>query len=316
LKDLRIVFMGTPDFAQAILRRLIDTGRNVVGVFSQPDKPVGRHQTLEPTPVKKLAMEHGIPVCQPAKMKDGTALSMMRDFSPDLVVVAAYGRILPPDMLAVPRLGCVNIHGSLLPKYRGAAPIQWAVINGEEKTGVTAMYMAEGMDTGDMIMKLETPVGEDETSGELFERLAGLGADAIERTLAMFDEGSVPREKQDDSEATMAPMLNKGMAELDFSKPAKKIHDLVRGLEPWPVAYTFLDGKLLKVHEARKAEGYSGEAGALLDEKCFIVGCGDGAVELLQVQPEGRNRMSGEDFVRGKRLVAGTRLGAQAKDFI
>lgn len=303
---MRIVFMGTPDFAAAILERLISTGRNVVGVFSQPDKPVGRKQIIEPTPVKKLASEHGIPVFQPAKMKDGTALEMMKSLSPDIAVVAAYGRILPKELLDVPPLGCVNVHGSLLPKYRGAAPIQWSVINGDKITGVTTMYMAEGMDTGDMILKLETEIGEDETAGELFDRMAALGADSIEKTLELFDNGAVPRTPQDEAEATMAPMLKKEMGELDFGKYAEEIHNLVRGLCPWPVAFTYVDGKSVKIYKADRVEGYSGAPGELLDEKRFIVGCGDGAVELSIVQPEGKKQMSGGDFIRGKRLATGT----------
>lgn len=306
MKDMRIVFMGTPDFAAAILERLISTGRNVVGVFSQPDKPVGRKQIIEPTPVKKLASEHGIPVFQPAKMKDGTALEMMKSLSPDIAVVAAYGRILPKELLDVPPLGCVNVHGSLLPKYRGAAPIQWSVINGDKITGVTTMYMAEGMDTGDMILKLETEIGEDETAGELFDRMAALGADSIEKTLELFDNGAVPRTPQDEAEATMAPMLKKEMGELDFGKSAEEIHNLVRGLCPWPVAFTYVDGKSVKIYKADRVEGYSGEPGELLDEKRFIVGCNDGAVELSIVQPEGKKQMSGGDFIRGKRLATGT----------
>ena len=290
MKDMRIVFMGTPDFAAAILERLISTGRNVVGVFSQPDKPVGRKQIIEPTPVKKLASEHGIPVFQPVKMKDGTALEMMKSLSPDIAVVAAYGRILPKELLDVPPLGCVNVHGSLLPKYRGAAPIQWSVINGDKITGVTTMYMAEGMDTGDMILKLETEIGEDETAGELFDRMAALGADSIEKTLELFDNGAVPRTPQSEAEATMAPMLKKEMGELDFGKSAEEIHNLVRGLCPWPVAFTYVDGKSVKIYKADRVEGYSGAPGELLDEKRFIVGCRDGAVELSIVQPEGKSR--------------------------
>lgn len=306
MKDMRIVFMGTPDFAAAILERLISTGRNVVGVFSQPDKPVGRKQIIEPTPVKKLASEHGIPVFQPAKMKDGTALEMMKSLSPDIAVVAAYGRILPKELLDVPPLGCVNVHGSLLPKYRGAAPIQWSVINGDKITGVTTMYMAEGMDTGDMILKLETEIGEDETAGELFDRMAALGADSIEKTLELFDNGAVPRIPQNEAEATMAPMLKKEMGELDFGKSAEEIHNLVRGLCPWPVAFTYVDGKSVKIYKADRVEGYSEAPGELLDEKRFIVGCNDGAVELSIVQPEGKKQMSGGDFIRGKRLEKGT----------
>ena len=232
MKDMRIVFMGTPDFAAAILERLVETGRNVVGVFSQPDKPVGRKQIVTPTATKVVAEKYGIPVFQPAKLRDGTALEIMKELSPDLTVVAAYGKILPKEILDVSPLGNVNVHGSLLPKYRGAAPIQWSVINGDEVTGVTTMYMAEGMDTGDMILKLETKIGEDETSGELFERLAKLGADSIEKTLELFDKGEVPREAQDESEATYAPMLKKEMGEIDFAKPAGEIKNLVRGMSP------------------------------------------------------------------------------------
>lgn len=309
MKDMRIVFMGTPDFAAAILKRLIDTGRNVVGAFSQPDKPVGRKQIIEPTPVKALAEANNIPVFQPAKLRDGTALQIMKELAPDLVVVAAYGKILPVDLLNVPPLGCVNIHGSLLPKYRGAAPIQWAVLNGEKTTGVTSMYMAEGMDTGDMIMKLETEIGEDETSGELFVKLAEIGADAIEKTLELFDSGAVVGEKQDDSKATLAPMLKKEEAEIDFTKSAAEIHNLVRGMNPWPVAFTFYEGKTIKVYEAKAAEGFSGSCGELLDKKRFVVGCKDGAIELLTVQPEGKNKMSGGDFICGRRLEKGVFFG-------
>lgn len=310
MKDMRIVFMGTPDFAAAVLERLITTGRNVVGVFSQPDKPVGRKQIITPTATKVVAEKYGIPVYQPAKLRDGTALAIMKELAPDLVVVAAYGKILPKDILDVPPLGNVNVHGSLLPKYRGAAPIQWSVINGDKVTGITTMYMAEGMDTGDMIEKFEIEIGEDETAGELFDRMASLGADAIEKTLELFDRDEpVPHEVQNDDEATIAPMLNKEMGELDFTKSPVEIHNLVRGLNPWPTAYTFLDGKTIKVHKANAVSGFSGEAGTLLDEKRFIVGCGDGAIELVSVQPEGKNAMSGGDFIRGRRLEKGTRFG-------
>ncbi len=309
MKDLRIVFMGTPDFAVAILKRLIDTGRNVVGVFSQPDKPVGRKQIIAPTPVKALALEHGIPVFQPAKLRDGEALKIMEELKPDLTVVAAYGKILPKDILDVAPLGNVNVHGSLLPKYRGAAPIQWSVLNGDKVTGVTTMYMAEGMDTGDMILKLETEIGENETAGELFDRLAELGGDSIEKTLELFDNGKVPRTVQNEEEATYAPMLKKEMAEIDFNKSAEEIHNLVRGMNPWPTAFTFFEGKTLKVHEAVAAEGFNGDPGELLDEKRFIVGCKENAIELITVQPEGKNKMSGADFIRGRRLQKGASFG-------
>ena len=309
MKDMRIVFMGTPDFAAAILKRLIDTDRNVVGVFSQPDKPVGRKQIIMPTATKALAMEHGIPVFQPAKLRDGEALKIMQELKPDLTVVAAYGKILPKDILDVAPLGNVNVHGSLLPKYRGSAPIQWSVINGDKVTGITTMYMAEGMDTGDMIMKFELPIGENETAGELFDRMAELGAESIEKTLELFDSGEVKGIPQNDEEATYAPMLKKEMGEIDFGKTAEEIRNLVRGLNPWPTAYTFLDGKTVKVHEAATAEGFCGSEGELLDGKRFIVGCKDGAVEFLTVQPEGKNKMSGADFIRGRRLEKGTAFG-------
>ncbi|MBR2042542.1 MAG: methionyl-tRNA formyltransferase [Oscillospiraceae bacterium] len=306
---MRIVFMGTPDFAAAILQRLIDTGRNVVGVFSQPDKPVGRKQIITPTATKVVAMEHNIPVFQPAKLRDGEALKIMQELKPDLTVVAAYGKILPKDILDVSPLGNVNVHGSLLPKYRGSAPIQWSVINGDEVTGITTMFMAEGMDTGDMIMKFELPIGEDETTGELFDRMAELGAESIEKTLELFDKGEVKAEPQNEEEATYAPMLKKEMGEIDFSKTAEEIHNLARGLNPWPMAYTFLDGKSIKIHAAKIAEGFSGAEGTLLDEKRFIVGCKNGAVEFITVQPEGKNKMSGADFIRGRRLEKGTVFG-------
>ena len=301
--------MGTPDFAEESLRALLEAGEDVTAVFTQPDKPRGRGMRESFSPVKALAAERGIPVYQPVTFKDGAATELLRTLAPELLVVVAYGRILPQAFLDVAKYGSINVHGSLLPKYRGAAPIQWSVINGDAVTGVTAMYMAEGMDTGDMILKLETEIGENETSGELFERLASLGADSIEKTLELFDEGSVPREPQNEAQATMAPMLKKEMGELDFTKSANEIHNLVRGLCPWPVAFTFVDGKSLKVYKADRAEGFCGEAGTLLDEKRFIVGCGDGAVELVTVQPEGKKQMSGGDFIRGKRLAKGTHIG-------
>ncbi|MBR2639751.1 MAG: methionyl-tRNA formyltransferase, partial [Oscillospiraceae bacterium] len=306
---MRIVFMGTPDFAAAILQRLIDTGRNVVGVFSQPDKPVGRKQIITPTATKVVAMEYNIPVFQPAKLRDGEALKIMQELKPDLTVVAAYGKILPKDILDVAPLGNVNVHGSLLPKYRGSAPIQWSVINGDKVTGITTMFMAEGMDTGDMIMKFELPIGEDETAGELFDRMAELGAESIEKTLELFDNGEVKAEPQAEEEATYAPMLKKEMGEIDFAKTAEEIHNLTRGLNPWPMAYTFLDGKSVKIHEAKVAEGFSGEEGTLLDEKRFVVGTKNGAIEFITVQPEGKNKMSGADFIRGRRLEKGTKFG-------
>lgn len=305
---MRIVFMGTPDFAVPCLKRLIDLGEEVVGVFTQPDKPKGRGYQTAPPPVKELALRCGLPVYQPAKMRDGEALAVLQELRPDLIVVVAYGKILPKEILDLPPLGCINVHGSLLPRYRGAGPIQWSVINGEAVTGVTTMYMDVGMDTGDMILKAETPIGEEETAGELFDRLCLIGADCLADTLALLKAGKAPRTPQDEAQATYAPMLTRELARLDFARPARELHNLVRGTSPWPTAHTAFRGKLLKVHRARVAEGFSGEPGVILDGKRLIVGCGEGALELLEVQQEGAKRMSAADFMNGKRVSAGEKF--------
>ena len=231
---MRIVFMGTPDFAVPCLQRILADGHEVPAEFTQPDKPVGRHAVLTPPPVKQLAQERGIPVYQPTKMRDGTVAAQLKELAPDCLVVVAYGRILPQAILDVPPKGCINIHGSLLPKYRGAAPIQWSVINGEKITGVTSMFMDAGMDTGDIIDTITTPIGENETAGELFDRLAPLGAELLSRTLRSIADGTVQRAPQNNAEATMAPMLEKAMGKLDFTRSAKELHDQIRGMNPWP----------------------------------------------------------------------------------
>lgn len=307
---MKIVFMGTPDFAVPCLQKLVDLGQDVVGVFTQPDKPKGRgHQMMEP-PVKALALALGLPVHQPEKLRDGEALRILRQLAPDLVVVVAYGKILPEDLLGIPKLGCVNVHGSLLPKYRGAGPIQWSVIEGETVTGVTSMFMAQGMDTGDMILKLQTAVGQDETAGELYDRLCVLGADCLADTIRLFESGQpVPREVQNDADATYAPMLNKEIALLDFAKPAAVLHNLVRGTNPWPVAHTLLRGEPLKVYKARVANGFAGAVGEILDARRMIIGCGEGALELLEVQAQGAKRIAATDFMNGKRIQKGEQVG-------
>lgn len=305
---MRIVFMGTPDFAVPCLARLLSDGHEIAGVFTQPDKPKGRGYKLTPPPVKELAAEHGLTVYQPAKMRDGEALSIMRELAPELVVVVAYGKILPKEILDIPLYGCVNVHGSLLPKYRGAAPIQWSVINGDETAGVTTMYMAEGLDTGDMILTRSTPIGENETSGELYERLAEMGADALSETVTLIAQGSASRTVQDDAQSSYAPMLTKELAKIDFSKPARTVHSLICGMNPWPAAHTLLDGKVLKVHRSRLAQG-SGVPGTVLDGKRLTVACGDGAVELTEIQAEGSRRMAAADYLRGHPVQNGTRLG-------
>ena len=304
---MRIVFMGTPDFAVPCLQRLLEDGHEVPAVFTQPDKPVGRHAVLTPPPVKQLALSHGIPVYQPTKMRDGTAAALLRELAPDCLVVVAYGRILPQEILDVPPRGCVNIHGSLLPRYRGAAPIQWSVIRGETVTGVTSMFMDAGMDTGDIIDTLTTPIGENETAGELFERLAPLGARLLSATLAAIADGTVTRRPQNDAEATMAPMLEKAMGRLDLTRPARELHNQVRGMNPWPGAFCTAGGKTLKIHETRVAAG-SGAPGTLLCADPVTVACGEGALQLVTVQPEGKPRMAAEAWLRGARLPQGARL--------
>ncbi len=304
---MRIVFMGTPDFAVPCLQRLLEDGHEVPAVFTQPDKPVGRHAVLTPPPVKQLALSHGIPVYQPTKMRDGTVAALLRELAPDCLVVVAYGRILPQEILDVPPRGCVNIHGSLLPRYRGAAPIQWSVIRGETVTGVTSMFMDAGMDTGDIIDTLTTPIGENETAGELFERLAPLGARLLSTTLAAIADGTVTRRPQNDAEATMAPMLEKAMGRLDLTRPARELHNQVRGMNPWPGAFCTAGGKTLKIHETRVAAG-SGVPGTLLCADPVTVACGEGALQLVTVQPEGKPRMAAEAWLRGARLPQGARL--------
>ncbi len=299
---MRVFFMGTPDFSSASLKALYDGGFEVAGVFTQPDKPVGRKQIMTPPPVKVLALEHGTPVYQPRKLRDGTALDIIREHEPDVIAVVAYGRILPKDILDYPRLGCINIHGSLLPKYRGAAPIQWAVLNGEKETGVTSMYMAEDLDSGDMIDRRVVPVPEDCTAGELFDILAPVGASLLVDTLRAIEAGNASRTPQDDSLVTFAPPLTKDMAPIDWNNDALAVVDHVRGLDPWPVATTDIDGVTVKVFKAA-AEDYSGDKGpgriVSADRKGIVVACEGGAVRITELQAPGGKRMSAADYLRG-----------------
>lgn len=297
---MRVIFMGTPDFSVGTLQALIDAGHEVVLAVTQPDKPKGRGKSMQFPPVKEAALEHGIEVYQPRRVREPECVEYLRSFDADIIVVVAFGQILPKEILEMPKYGCVNVHASLLPKYRGAAPIQWAVINGEKVSGVTTMRMDEGLDTGDMILKKETPIGENETYGELHDRLKEIGAEALVETIALIEQGKAPREKQDDSLSSYAPMLDKKIAKLDFNKPAQQLHNLIRGLSPWPVAHTTVGGKLLKVHRAVLSSG-KGEPGEVIDNKKFIVACKEGALELLEVQMEGGKRMKGEDFLRGRK---------------
>ena len=295
---MRIVFMGTPDFAVPCLKALIDDGNEIPAVFTQPDKPKGRGYAMTPPPVKVCALEHDIPVFQPNTLRDGEALGIMSELEPDMIVVVAYGKILPKEILELPRLGCVNVHASLLPEYRGAAPIQWAVLDGKKKTGVTAMLMDVGLDTGDMLMKAELEIGENETADELHDRLSELGAELIVRTVHSAQEGRLVREKQDDSRSTYASMLTKEMSVIDFRRPASEVHNKVRGLNSWPGASAVFGGKRIKIHRTL-VRSEKGEPGQVLSLEPLVVACGEGSVELKEVQPEGKKRMSAAAFVNG-----------------
>lgn len=306
---MRIIFMGTPDFAVPCLQRIIEAGHTVCGVFTQPDKPKGRGYTLMPPPVKVLAEESHIPVFQPKTLRTEEAVDQIKKLAADVIVVVAYGKILPKEILELPPFGCINVHASLLPKYRGAAPIQWAVLNGEKKTGVTTMFMAEGLDTGDMLMKSEIQIRPDETAGELHDELSDLGADLIVKTLHALEEGTLVRIPQDDNLSSYASMLDKSLCNIDWSKPAQQIHNQVRGLSPWPVAITRYQGKTLKIHKSKVVAG-TGEPGEWIPGKEFIVCCGNNtALELVIVQAEGGKRMAGTDFLRGHPAAPGTKLG-------
>lgn len=306
---MRIVFMGTPDFAVPSLQALIDAGHDVCAVYTQPDKPQGRKQILTAPPVKTLALEHDIPVFQPNTLKNEDEQARLRELAPEVIIVVAYGKLLPKAVLDIPPHGCINVHGSLLPRWRGAAPIQWAVIAGDEMAGVTTMQMAEGLDTGDMLLTYETKVGEKETAGELFDRLAQSGAELLTQTLVKLDE-ITPR-PQDDAQSCYAHMLDKQMAVIDWSKSAHEIDCLIRGLNPWPIALTTLSGERLKVFAAEKANG-NGEPGTVLEanpKKGLTVACGEGALRLTEIQLVGGKRMKATDFLRGHAIEVGTKLG-------
>ncbi len=309
---MKIVYMGTPDFAVLPLKALVEKGYDVVGVFTQPDKPVGRKAILTAPPVKTLAVENNIPVFQPNSLKNGEGVKILNELNPDVVIVVAYGKILPKDFLEFPTYGCINIHGSLLPKYRGAAPIQRCVLDGEKYAGVTSMQMDEGLDTGDMLLKTITEIGENETSGELFDRLAVMGADLLIETLVALEKGELKPEKQNDEESTYASMLDKTMSPVDWSKSAIEVHNHIRGMDPWPVAQTVLEGKNLKLFKSELVDNEgSGAPGTMkVTKKGLVVYCGDSKpVFIREVQYEGKKRMAAADFFRGHPVEDGTVLG-------
>ena len=304
---MKLVFMGTPDIAATALKALLDAGHEVTGVFTREDKPVGRKQLLTAPPVKQLAAARGIPVFQPKTLRDGAAEKTLRELAPELIVVVAYGRILPKEILSLPKYGCINLHVSLLPKYRGSAPIQWAVLNGDRETGVTIMQMDEGVDTGDIITVAPAEIGPEETSADVFEKVAALGARTLSDTVAAIGEGHISRTKQDPAGASLAPPLTKEMAPFDFAQDARALHNKIRGLYPWPVAQFTCAGVPVKVNRARAVEG-SGAPGEVLALKPLTVACGAGALELLELVPRGKRPMTGQEWAAGRRLKKGDRI--------
>lgn len=304
--------MGTPDFAVPCLQALIDNGENVQAVFTQPDKPKGRGYKMLPPPVKSLALTYNIPVYQPLSLKKGedaeNALNILKELSPDLIIVVAYGKILPKEILELPKYYCINVHASLLPRYRGAAPIQWCVLNGEKETGVTTMLMAEGLDTGDMLLKESVAIGDDETASELHDRLSAVGAELLIKTISAIKVGTITREKQEDSLSNYASMITKDMCPIDFSLPAQQVHNKIRGLSASPCAVTMLNGKRLKIFKSTMSDKkkYDLAAGTVVNEKDFTVVCGDGyTLTFTEVQSEGGKRMKVSDFLRGNHIEKG-----------
>ena len=309
-KDLRTVFMGTPDFALQTLQGLIDAGCNMVGVYTQPDRPKGRGKQLTAPPVKELALQYDIPVYQPVKLRQPEAVAELEALAPDLIVVVAYGQILPKSALDIPAHGCINVHASLLPKYRGAAPINKAIIDGETETGITTMYMDVGLDTGDMLIKKSLLIGPEETAGALHDRLASLGRETMEETLQQLCAGSLQREIQDDEQSTYASMMKKEDGRIDWSRSSLAIHNHVRGLDPWPGAYTSLNGELLKLARTSPDVTNGGKAGSVFsaDKNGVRIACGSGTLLVQELQLAGRKRLAAGDFLRGCSLETGTVL--------
>lgn len=307
---MNLVFMGTPDFAVPCLQKLIDNKFNISGVFTQPDKKVGRKQLLTPPQVKSLALKYDLPVFQPNTLKDGEALSIIEELNPDLIVVVAYGKILPKEILDYPKYGCINVHASLLPKYRGAAPIQWAVLNGESETGVCVMQMDEGLDTGDVLYTEKANIGIDETSEQLFERLSEIGADALIKAIDLIENGNADPVKQE-GESTYASMIDKSLCKIDWNKSAFEIHNKIRGLQSWPVALSVINGKEVKIHRSRLNDSNGKGAGIVVCSKNVLtVSCGDGkCIDILEVQPTGKKRMDIKSFLAGNKIEVDDILG-------
>ncbi len=309
--NIRTIFMGTPDFALYTLQGLIDFGVDLCAVYTQPDRPRGRGKKLAPPPVKELAAQHGIPVYQPLKLRDPVVVEELKALSPDLIVVVAYGQILPKSVLDIPQYGCINVHASLLPRYRGAAPINKAVVDGEQVTGVTTMLMDVGLDTGDMLVKRATEIGAEETAGELHDRLALLGREAMEETLQRLCDGTLRPEPQDDALSSYAALMKKEDGRIDWRQSSLAIHNLVRGLTPWPGAYTALQGETLKLGHTLPESGDEAVPGAIVatGPEGVRIACGDGTLLVRELQLPGKKRLSAADFLRGRTLPLGAILG-------
>lgn len=307
---MRVVFMGTPDFARTALEALIKAGHKIVLVVTQPDKPKGRSGKLQISDVKDCAIKNGIEVFQPAKIKEESSVSFLKGIDADIYVVAAFGQIISKEILDIPRYGCINIHASLLPKYRGAAPIQQAILDGEKVTGVTIQQMNTGVDTGDILLQRECVISEDETGGSLFDRLSILGADLVTEALDLIEKGKIIPKPQDESMATHCGKIKKDMGLIDWSWSAAKIERYIRGLNPWPSAYTYIDGRQLKIWKATVSD-QKGECATVLnvDKKSITIGCGEGSVRVLEVQLEGKKRMEMSAFLLGNRILEGDRIG-------
>lgn len=303
--------MGTPDFAVPCLQKLIDSDNEITAVFTQPDKKVGRKQILTPPPVKVLAEENNITVYQPDKMKSEETINLIKGINPDIIVVVAYGKILPKVILDIPEFGCINVHASLLPKYRGAAPIQWAVLNGDTETGVAVQQMNEGIDTGDLLLVKKTKIDINETSAELFDRLSLLGADALDETINMIENDSVKRTPQPDGDFGYAKMISREMSPIDWSKSAFEIHNQVRGLQTWPCADTVINGKKVKIHKTLLSELKGDGTGKIMNNKGVLtVTCGDGkCLDIVEIQPDGKKRMDIKSFLAGNTIEIGAVIG-------
>ncbi len=309
-QELRTVFMGTPDFALQTLQGLIDAGCNLIAVYTQPDRPKGRGKQLAAPPIKELALQYNIPVYQPLKLRQPEAVAELEALAPDLIVVVAYGQILPKSVLDIPRYGCINVHASLLPRYRGAAPINKAIIDGETETGITTMYMDVGLDTGDMLVKKTLSIGPQETAGELHDRLAVLGRETMAETLQQLCAGTLQRQVQDNDQSTYAAMMKTEDGRIDWNRPAVEVHNQIRGLDPWPGAYTSLDGELLKLARTSPEVTAGGNPGSIIsaDNNGVRIACSTGTLLVKELQLAGRKRLPAADFLRGCPLEPGTLL--------